>query len=277
MEPINQSEKNLVALLRDTSSSNFTLSQTVELIIEFAYPDPTNNWNVNSACTTCPPPPARAEFVEYVYEEIKDLYCDHEDSAIPVAEYILSEIQKNSISGEVEQISHLNRLGAIVPAMEIWAMMVNTDRPWDHKDIIKTMFRGQGVIRPVKFEAVGDNSYSHYFKYKDNDYFLDVFSNIHYGYVGLKAGFSKETLLMGSNVQQFLYDINPFKGGDTKSDKESVEIGFRLYEETYGNPTALTSIDILESLEESSMGSNESRQPHWCWHPKNISPKLKAK
>lgn len=70
MKPTNEAEKNLISLLRDVGDMELNLSEIVDLVIEFAYPDPTNNWNVNSACATCPPPPARPEFVDQVMEKI---------------------------------------------------------------------------------------------------------------------------------------------------------------------------------------------------------------
>ncbi|UTO05414.1 polymorphic toxin type 44 domain-containing protein [Moraxella sp. FZLJ2107] len=55
----------------------------------------------------------------------------------------------------------------------------------------------------------GIPSESHYHKYKDYDYFYDVWSNIHYGYLGLSVGFSEKVLLSGSWVQQVGSDIKP--------------------------------------------------------------------
>ena len=41
-------------------------------------------------------------------------------------------------------------------------------------------------------------SESYYHKYKEYDFYLDVWSNIHYGYVGLSVGFTEDLLLKGS-------------------------------------------------------------------------------
>jgi len=35
-------------------------------------------------------------------------------------------------------------------------------------------------------------SESYYYKYKEYDFYLDVWSNIYYGYIGLSVGFSEE-------------------------------------------------------------------------------------
>lgn len=70
MKPINDAEKNLASLLRDVGDMELNLSEVVDLVKEFAYPDPTNNWDVNSACIRCPPQPARPEFIDYVMGKI---------------------------------------------------------------------------------------------------------------------------------------------------------------------------------------------------------------
>lgn len=46
------------------------LSEVMDLVMELAYPDPTNNWDVNSACVRCPPQPARPEFIDHIMEKI---------------------------------------------------------------------------------------------------------------------------------------------------------------------------------------------------------------
>ena len=65
--------------------------------------------------------------------------------------------------------------------------------------------------------------------YKNYDYFFDVWSNIHYGYVGLSVGFDEDTLLKGSDIQQFILEskniITKLKlpSGDTNDDKTTIK------------------------------------------------------
>ena len=56
-------------------------------------------------------------------------------------------------------------------------------------------------------------SQSFFYKYKNYDYFYDIWSNIHYGYVGLYSGFDEETLLNGSKYQQYFQNAKSFKFG----------------------------------------------------------------
>ena len=53
---------------------------------------------------------------------------------------------------------------------------------------------------------------SYWHKYKDYDYYYDVWSNIHYGYVGLSVGFDEKTLLGGADLAQVIDS----KGGNAE-------------------------------------------------------------
>lgn len=73
-------------------------------------------------------------------------------------------------------------------ALAIWVERVGQDRPWDHKPIIwsrlKSVWHKQGVY----------------------DYFYDIWSNIHYGYIGTAAGLSESALLDGAGGEQIVSD-----------------------------------------------------------------------
>ena len=151
--------------------------------------------------------------------------CDHTvDGAIDVAKYIVQEIKTNIKSEEAKQIydlihynydAEVKRRGIIVSTLTPsytpteafggaalkWIEMVDTNKPWDHKGKIKKQFHYCGVHRPLKS---GTHSESFYHKYNYYDYYLDVWSNIHYGFVGRYCGFSENILLTGSDLQQFI-------------------------------------------------------------------------
>ncbi|MEG5915382.1 polymorphic toxin type 44 domain-containing protein, partial [Enterobacter bugandensis] len=80
-------------------------------------------------------------------------------------------------------------------AMAVWYQTVKTGSIWDHKPIIRDRFSSVAVARPLPRK--GKPSRSYYHKFKQHDYFYDVWSNIHYGYVGLSVGFSESLLLKG--------------------------------------------------------------------------------
>ncbi|WP_410260671.1 polymorphic toxin type 44 domain-containing protein [Klebsiella pneumoniae] len=73
--------------------------------------------------------------------------------------------------------------------MAIWYQTVKTGSIWDHKPKIRDFFiRCSSTTTSRK----GKSSKSYYHKFKQHDYFYDVWSNIHYGYVGRSVGFLKQ-------------------------------------------------------------------------------------
>lgn len=221
------------------------------------------------------------------------LVCDHEiDGAIEVAKYIVKEIKTNIKSDEAKQIykylhyeeyledfqSNLTPLGKAfiqppdpislqLSAISLWIEMVDTDKPWDHKKKIQEKFSSVSVKnRPF----VGRNKqikYSQisYHKYKYHDYFLDVWSNIHYGFIGRFCGFSENTLLTGSDFQQFVSNVKNLNfSGDDPSDKITMQLGMDLYNIYSNNIEKLNYQIILDALESLDNIGN-SRLLHKCF------------
>ncbi len=113
------------------------------------------------------------------------------------------------------------------------------DRPWDHKPILLKKY--QGVV---------------YHKQGNYDYYYDIWSNIHYGYVGRAGGFSESVLLDGAGAEQIISDskrkleemasaipreeqkrqgphrsadIDGLRAWDDAPDRISISIGIKLY------------------------------------------------
>ena len=216
--------------------------------------------------------------------------CTHTDGAIKVAEYILSEIKANVRSDTAETIRYLidedfiikrltewnklpfyARLGPppktdLLAAMAIWYQTVKTGSIWDHKPKIRDFFSSVAVARPLPRK--GKSSKSYYHKFKQHDYFYDVWSNIHYGYVGRSVGFSEAILLKGSTWEQ---NMTPgAMGDDTMDDITSMKIGFNLFYEHGEFAETLTADNILCVLE-TTPGAQlpHSRENHWCWNTDN--------
>lgn len=216
-------------------------------------------------------------------------HCSHTDGAIKVAEYILSEIKTNVRSQTAETIRYfideetLKQRRAewdklplylkfapppqpdLLAAMAVWYQTVKTGSTWDHKPIIRKKFLNVAVARKTER---GNTSISHYHKYKTHDYFLDVWSNIHYGYVGLSVGFSEDLLLKGSTWEQ---NMTPGAiGDDTIDDVTSMKIGISLYHKFGRFAKNLSIKDIMNALESSASNKlPHSRDEHWCWNIKN--------
>jgi hypothetical protein len=161
----------------------------------------------------------------------------------PVLAYIVGEMQKNAASGAVQDIHDINVLAARLfllgplglAAAEIekaraydkWKDLVNEGHVWDHKSYIKKTWT---AYQTIDFKTIG--------KAEKIEFFLDIWSNIHYGYVGLAAAFTELELIQGSNIQSWLHNGS----GDPLSDVVSIKIGFRLYHGTLSVPALLKEI-----------------------------------
>ena len=214
--------------------------------------------------------------------------CSHEkDGAIEVAKYIVDEIKTNIKSKEASEIydyldykiyieKYYNKNTLAPPPDPIvikeigvakWIAMVDTGKPWDHKPKIYDRFKHCAVKeRPFKRkgETYGVTS-SQYHKYQYHDYFLDVWSNIHYGFVGRYCGFSEDFLNFGSDAQQFLSSLKRFDfSGDDPADKITIQLGMDLYTKYKDRVNELDYQIILDELEKlSTVG--ESRLLHKCF------------
>ncbi|WP_336086193.1 polymorphic toxin type 44 domain-containing protein [Nocardia sp. SSK8] len=140
--------------------------------------------------------------------------------------YMFDEMIRNVNSDEVSRMSHLNdhewwealspSTSDEVAAMLAFKSMVEVNAPWDHKPLLKE-----------KFDLADENDF--YFKdpTQDRAVFYDIYSNIHYGYVGNAAGFPEDTLMWAAN----LHDGST--GANDVGDDITMKIGYDLYEK-YG-------------------------------------------
>ncbi|MCG8312617.1 MAG: polymorphic toxin type 44 domain-containing protein [Pseudomonadales bacterium] len=110
-----------------------------------------------------------------------------------VVGYILSEMLKNIQSPIAQKIKAKNKetLG-FYEAATLWKSMVGNRKPWDHKQHIKKTY--------------GEWSYD---KQTKTYYNFDIWSNLHYGYVGRYAGFSAWTLKAGAGYAQWQAGTSP--------------------------------------------------------------------
>jgi len=225
----------------------------------------------------------RVQVTDEMNQEIVLPYpmCYHSsDGAIAVAEYILEEIRTNSVCTETLIIRSYNipMHGSKTQAYSLWAGLVWTGGVWDHKPLISgsEFLRENAVWRPREKNASSFSRGFHH-KYKDHDYYYDVWSNIHYGYVGRAAGFTKDELLDGSGLAQRFSDfprktvhdktVSGFRRYDPIPDQQTIKLGIELFDLTNGNAESLTALMILDGLEE--LGNAElledSRVKHICF------------
>ncbi|WP_426201425.1 polymorphic toxin type 44 domain-containing protein [Pseudomonas sp. TWP3-1] len=155
-------------------------------------------------------------------------------------------------------------LGNAAAAMALWTERVAQGRKWDHKGPIGEEFGGpwqkQGQL----------------------DYFYDIWSNIHYGYVGRAGGLSESVLLDGAGLEQIASDslrkvqkwderkgphrsadIDGMRAWDDVGDRVSISIGIKLYEQhPNGGITAKMLMDEVLALPRSSWG--DGTRDHVC-------------
>ncbi|GFM75093.1 hypothetical protein PSCICM_09120 [Pseudomonas cichorii] len=226
-------------------------------------------------------------------EKAKPVVCKDPDRMEELASYIAGEMNVNINSLSVRQMKELNSfdpeeetrkyaalpfylrlgqgpdfysmgLGKKAKAFAIWTERVGQDRPWDHKPILSKLFGGI------------------WHKQGEYDYFYDIWSNVHYGYVGVAGGLSESVLLDGAGVEQigsdtwrFIKDPNRFAGPrrtegvegmrawDDIPDRVSITIGMNLYKEyPNGGLTGKIIMDKVLAVPISDWATGV--QPHVC-------------
>ena len=206
----------------------------------------------------------------------RDQQSAHHDEITPIADYIANEMNINAHSADVKNMIEMNSFSAetciadfsklplwrqilglgIRPeqclnmrlsyrgaALLTWGMKVRQNGDWDHKPKIA-----------ARFNPRNPGGEQHWHLYGNTLYFYDVWSNIHYGYVGSTAGFSEAVLLDGAGLEQIgstLLDLrlpekSPAVSGlrtwDDSEDREAIKIGMELYRQ---KPKWVTGHDVL--------------------------------
>lgn len=146
---------------------------------------------------------------------------------------------------------------------ELWIGQVNTEKSWDHKNKIRKKFKTVAVHRPLPLDQWSETFYH---KYKEYDYYIDIWSNIHYGYVGRSVGFTANELLTGSNIAQYVSNaVQREISGDTTDDKTAMQIGIELFE-TYPLSRDITATKILNQIISKPDSSfPKSKVKHYCF------------
>lgn len=104
---------------------------------------------------------------------------------------------------------------ARTPALTLFAVKVAPRRDWDHKPRIQRMFHLEDQDE-FWFKIPGDRHDP------PRELYYDVWSNVHYGYVGRAAGIERGTLIKGPNI--------PGAGKNDPGDDLSTEYGMDLWD-----------------------------------------------
>lgn len=201
------------------------------------------------------------------------------DELTPIANYIAGEMRQNSTGNDARRMREFNaysstecireyqalplwkkfflsdmprqcvdtEMSSQVAALTIWALNVRQDGPWDHKPIIARTFH----------PAV-PNGQQHWHVYTDgNAYYYEVWSNVHYGYVGKASGFSDSVLLDGAGLEQIGSSLGRFtrpqrdsatsglRSWDDPHDRAAIEMGIALY---HSNPSNIAGQTVLQAV-----------------------------
>lgn len=216
-------------------------------------------------------------------------------SVIEIAQYICREIQINSSSTPVREIKQLlfsysrtkkevqgalslmsligkalvlsnprfpmlasasisDKAEGRLKAYSKWKGLVAARRIWDHKKDIPSKQRG---------EMWSCDKEKHFL------FHFDIWSNIHYGFIGKLIGFSEWELTSGAGVAQLKDNQKSFETWTTQYfqnrgrefgdadfvaafddaiDNEAIKIGFRLYDRFGISPSSLTPQDIIDEI-----------------------------
>ncbi|EGH21939.1 PAAR domain-containing protein [Pseudomonas syringae pv. broussonetiae] len=186
--------------------------------------------------------------------------CNHPDQMEELTRYIADEMNRNLLHPTVQKLKQLlnydtaeetrkwmelpwyAQMGAhnnpqtiaasnTAAAMVIWAEKVGQNREWDHKPKILAKFNNDSRHKQGRYA-----------------YYYDIWSNIHYGYIGMAAGFSEAVLLDGAGLEQIASETlgkikRPLKNDwpapsegadglrawDDAPDRISIGIGVSLY------------------------------------------------
>ena len=145
---------------------------------------------------------------------------------------------------------------------ELWIGQVNTEKSWDHKNKIRKKFKTVAVHRPLPSDQWSETFYH---KYKEYDYYIDIWSNIHYGYVGRSVGFTANELLTGSNIAQYVSNaVQREISGDTTDDKTAIKIGIELYEKHNLSKDITASIILRKITSQPNSKIPVSKVNHYC-------------
>lgn len=131
-------------------------------------------------------------------------------------------------------------LSNAIAALLAWTLKVRQDGEWDHKPKIAARFHpGAPPVGP-----------QHWHHYQATLYYYEVWSNIHYGYVGKAAGFSNVAVVeqIASTLHRLKWpgkspETSGLRAWDDPHDRASIMMGIQLYAK---KPTRVTGNEIRE-------------------------------
>lgn len=209
--------------------------------------------------------------------EKKNFGCSHGNGAIVVAKYIAEEMVKNISHPVTVKLRTWNMLASTLPykklnAYILFQKQIGYGKPWDHKTPIASgaAFRKASLYGSTRHEAL-------FHRYGKFDYAHDVWSNIHYGFIGRVCGFSELELSYGAGLAQLSNDYETIgktwdrlvtldaKQWDNPEDQITIALGYSLYNEFEKNrrkPTAERILALLDAADFSKIKAQKNKTEH---------------
>ena len=155
-------------------------------------------------------------------------------------------------SGKIQAGANLNDAAALarLEAKTRWFLQVRANGPWDHKPILRQMY----VAMSNPPGSYGQLSRAFHFPIRGdvfNEYYYDIWSNIHYGFVGRCAGFDATTLQEAGDLGL------PGFGDNDQGDFISTQIGIDLWDQ-FG--LAVTQENIRQAIVNAGPSFSAARQ-----------------
>ncbi|MDF2265242.1 polymorphic toxin type 44 domain-containing protein [Streptomyces coacervatus] len=199
---------------------------------------------------------------------LKEAEAAKSEERFPAAErYIFGEMQRNihtpnaDKAREILASGDLTEIGVVLAA---WYENVKSGGPWDHKPKIEN-------------EVGLDSSVDFYFKVpsdaRGREVYYDIWSNIHYGYVGRAWGFTRGWLQFGAAAA-------PGAGTNDEADVASVDVGVQLwnrfgealpFDELHAGVLGL--VDTFQRLQD--QGTKVTQLRVWHYSPEVLARTIK--
>lgn len=183
-----------------------------------------------------------------------DGYTVDETGYAQISQYMVQQMVTNATSDKVDNIKAvLATRSDPTPALAMYYNLVCSGCQWDHKPKLLDMFH-----LPDKAALFSDVPRT------TERLYYDVWSNIHYGYVGMAAGFDEASLQQGHQI-----NVVPGTGTTDQSDIRSVQTGIDLYKKYKPDQLTRQILDqtILSEVTSGSSPWNDGR---------HIKPRLAA-
>jgi putative RNase toxin 44 of polymorphic toxin system len=202
--------------------------------------------------------------------------AEHRDEITPIATYTAAEMNTNAGGTDVKRMAEMNGFSSnacitdynklpflnklfgagITPeqcldmgmtytmaALIAWGMKVRQNGDWDHKPKIAARFNPCVPGGTQNWHLYGNTLYNY-----------EVWSNLHYGYVGKAAGFSDAVLLDGAGLEQIgstllrlklpekSAGVDGLRAWDAAEDRAAITMGIQLYQR---KPSGVTTQDVM--------------------------------